>query len=112
MCDWFNRNTSDYGGAGNDISVRMFTLHQCECFTQQNCAAVKLRRFETFIFQHAHAHVTCPWGLQSESWRFRRSYRAMLSSEEEDNEIPLSKYSVSVFRSRIIYIPDATAHIL
>ena len=31
----------------------------------------------------------------------------MLSSEEEDNEIP---FSVSVFRSRIIYIPDATAH--
>ena len=33
-----------YGGAGNDISVRMFTLHQCECFTLQNCAAAKLRR--------------------------------------------------------------------
>ena len=78
----------------------------------ENFTAAKLRHFEhahLCIFQHAHADVTSFFyvPLQSESWRFLHNYIiAMLSSEEKDNESPLSKYQCRC----VSFIPDATTH--
>ena len=74
-----------YGGAGNDITVRMFTLRMQKL---RRCKIAPLRNLCI-----SACACACYVPLQSESWRFRRSYIAMLSSEEEDND-PSQQVSV------------------
>ena len=83
--------TRNYGGAGNDISVRMLTLQNLSlhCLCISACA----RACDQFFKRALAVRVLA---LSSQQCCLRKKTSQQVS--------------VSVFRSRIIYIHDATTH--